>query len=167
MNLTHLHLVLNHFPIVGTLIACLLLFVGLLRKQTMLQQTGALLLVIMAIIAIPVFLTGEPAEESVEHLAGISRRVIHEHEEAAEFAIWLMGLTGILSFLAYIFQQRVGMKGYWLVWVFSLLTFVSMARVGLLGGEIRHPEASSAQVGNTGSATSTTESAEEIEKEED
>lgn len=167
MNLTHLHLVLNHFPIIGTLIACLLLFVGLLRKQTMLQQTGALLLVIMAIIAIPVFLTGEPAEESVEHLAGISRRVIHEHEEAAEFAIWLMGLTGILSFLAYIFQQRVGMKGYWLVWVFSLLTFVSMARVGLLGGEIRHPEASNTQIENTGNTAPTLEAAQGTEKEED
>lgn len=165
MNLTHLHLVLNHFPIVGTLIGSLIVLAGILRKQTAMQQTGAIILMLMAIIAVPVFLTGEPAEESVEHLAGISRRLIHEHEEAAEFAIWLMGLCGILSLGALLLQRRIGIKGYWVVFVVSAFTFVAMARVGMLGGEIRHPEVSSNSVsGATGPVMEPTQG---DEKEED
>ena len=41
----------------------------------------------MAVLTIPVFLTGEETEESVEHLAGVSHDLIEEHEELAEKAI--------------------------------------------------------------------------------
>ena len=100
MNATHFHLLLNHFPVVGTLIGSLLLLWGIIRKQNTIKSVAAVILAVMAALAIPVFLTGEPAEESVEDLPGVSEALIGLHEDAATIAIWLMGITGLASLVA-------------------------------------------------------------------
>ncbi len=143
MNLTHLHLLLNHFPIVGTLIGGLILLYGVLKNQSQAKSIGSMIIFIMAILAIPVFFTGEPAEESVEHLQGISKSLIHEHEEAAELAIWVMGLAGLLSISSLFMQWKQSLwasKLFMLTCLITLISFGLMARVGNLGGKIRHTE---------------------------
>ena len=84
MDSTHLHLILNHFPIIGSVIAVFILMYGTYKNYIPLQKVALVLIVVLSIIAIPVFLTGEPAEASVENLPGVSELVIEEHEEAAE-----------------------------------------------------------------------------------
>jgi len=143
MNTTHLHLLLNHFPVIGTLIGSSLLLWGITRKQNNIKAAAALVLLIMAIIAIPVYLTGEPAEDSVEKLAGVSKTFIELHEEAATVAIWLMGVTGIGSFGALLFawQKRKAANGtFILAFALSIVSFAAMARTGYYGGQIRHTE---------------------------
>jgi hypothetical protein len=39
--------------------------------------------IIVALLAIPAYLTGEPTEELVENLPGVSKSSIEQHEEAA------------------------------------------------------------------------------------
>jgi uncharacterized membrane protein len=149
MNTTHIHLLLNHFPIIGTLIGSSLLLWGIIRKQDSTKSIAAAVLVVMALIAIPVFLTGEPAEESVEKLAGVSENAISLHEEAAEIAIWLMGITGIVSLAALLvaWQKRKMINSFFVfAFVLSAICFAAMARTGYLGGQIRHTEI---QNGNT------------------
>ena len=145
MNPTHIHLLLNHFPIIGTLIGSAILLYSIIKKQDTGKITGAFIIVIMAIIAIPVLLTGEPAEESVEHLSGISKALIHDHEEAYEKAFWLMEITGVFSLLAIVFYKiklRFAPKAFLVAFIFSAITFFAMAWAGNLGGKIRHPETS-------------------------
>ena len=67
MDASHIHLLLNHFPILGTLIASGILLWGIYQKNHAIKMLAAALLVAMALIAIPVYLTGEPAEETFEH----------------------------------------------------------------------------------------------------
>ena len=110
MNPTHIHLLLNHFPIIGTLIGSAILLYSIIKKQDAGKVTGAFIIVIMAIIAIPVLLTGEPAEESVEHLSGISKALIHDHEEASEKAFWLMEITVLRRDLEFISSFRRGFE---------------------------------------------------------
>ena len=155
MNLTHLHLLLNHFPIIGTLIGSLIILYGIIKNQYQSKSIGAIIIIIMAIIAIPVFLTGEPAEESVEHLQGISESIIHEHEEAGEQAIWLMEIAGLFSLLSLFFQYKKSVitnNIFILTFVLTLISFALMDRTGYLGGQIRHTElanaASKMQKGN-------------------
>ena len=50
------------FPIIGTLIGSTLLLWGILRREQQLKSAGAFILVAMAAISFPVYLTGEPAE---------------------------------------------------------------------------------------------------------
>ena len=103
MDSTHVHLLLNHFPIVGTLIGSVLLFFGMYCKSSNIQKASLFILAIMAIIAIPVFLTGEPAEEAVEKLPGVLESIIKEHEEAAEKAFWVMMALGLIALIALAF----------------------------------------------------------------
>ena len=97
MNLTHVHLVFTHFPIIGTLLGVGILAYGQFAKNDAAKKIALVTFVSMAILTIPVFLTGEPAEEAVENIVGVSENIIKEHEELAEKAIWLMSLLGILS----------------------------------------------------------------------
>ncbi|MBL7741087.1 MAG: hypothetical protein JNK14_17830 [Chitinophagaceae bacterium] len=143
MNTTHLHLLLNHFPIIGTLIGSGLLVWGVTRKQNTIKMAAALILAVMAIVAIPVYLTGEPAEESVENLPGISESLIELHEEAAVIAIWLMSITGLASLVALLFawqKRKATGTVFILVLVLSVFAFGTMARTGYYGGQIRHTE---------------------------
>ena len=143
MDATHFHLVLTHFPIVGTIIGIGILAYGQYSKNDSIKKTALVIFMTMAILTIPVFLTGEPAEESVEHLTGVSENIIEEHEELAEKAIWLMGLLGVFSLVSfYAIVKKISFaKTITLITlVISLATFGLFARVGNLGGQIRHTE---------------------------
>ncbi len=143
MNATHIHLILNHFPIIGTLIGVGILAYGLFKNNDVVKKIALTILAIMAIIAVPVYLTGEEAEETVEHFKGITKEIIHEHEELAEKAILVMAVLGALS-LASIYAITKGLsfakKITIITFIVSLITFGLFAKVGSLGGEIRHSE---------------------------
>ncbi len=87
MDATHFHLVSTHFPIVGTIIGIGILAYGNYSNNDSIQKVALITFIAMAILTIPVFLTGEEAEETVEHISGVSETIIEEHEELAEKAI--------------------------------------------------------------------------------
>ncbi len=143
MDSTHIHLLLNHFPVIGTLIGSGLLVWGIFRKQINLQISASVILALMAVIAIPVYLTGEPAEETVEELPGVSESLIEQHESAATLAIWIMIIAGVLALAALIFN-RLRKKQAGVLFIITALcavfSFAAMARTGYYGGQIRHTE---------------------------
>ena len=148
MDATHLHLMLNHFPIIGTLLGGGVMLYGYITSSDLVKKAALWTWALMALIAIPVFLTGEPAEEAVEGLAGVSESLIHEHEEAAELAIWLMEALGVFSLLTLVFYKTKPAVSKTLVLISTILGFVvfgAMARTGSLGGQIRHSEIRSGQ----------------------
>lgn len=152
MNSTYLHLLLNHFPIIGTLMGSGLLLWGIIKKQTQTQSIAAGILFLMAIIALPVYLSGEPAEEAVENLPGISETMMELHEESANLAIWIMGITGLISLVAIILQRQkhaFSGKAYLLAFILSVVTFGAMVRTGYYGGRIRHSEIRDVNAVNT------------------
>lgn len=143
MDATHLHLLLNHFPIIGSLLGVGVMVYGYLTSSEQVKKAALWIWAAMAVIAIPVFLTGEPAEESVEGLAGVSEGLIDEHEEAAELAIWLMEALGLLSLITLVtakMKSSLSKPMVLIATILSLATFAAMARTGYLGGQIRHTE---------------------------
>ena len=151
MDATHLHLTLTHFPIVGTIIGIGILAYGQFAKNDDIKKVALLTFVLMAILTIPVYLTGEDAEETVEHIAGVSEQLIENHEELAEKAIWLMGLLGVLSLINIftIIKNLSFVKTISLITlVVSLGTIGLFAKVGSTGGEIRHSEIRTNNVNN-------------------
>ena len=153
MDSTHLHLLLNHFPVIGTIIGTLVMAYGYFTNSASTKKAALLTWVLMALFTIPVFLTGEPAEESVENLPGVSEAIIHDHEEAAELAIWAMGAVGLLSLIALLApaaQEKAAKTMIGIAFVLSLVSFGLMARTGYLGGQIRHTEIRSGVAAATG-----------------
>jgi uncharacterized membrane protein len=148
MNMVHFHLLLNHFPIIGTLIGVCLLGWGIIKKQDILRFTGALLIAVMALITLPVNKSGEEAEETVEHIQGVSEVMLEEHEEAAETAMFVMIVTGIVAVGSLVLDKRSHSKAslaYITTFVLSLITCALMMQVGYYGGQIRRPDLHGAQ----------------------
>ncbi|WP_439482333.1 hypothetical protein [Cyclobacterium plantarum] len=143
MNAAHLHLVLNHFPIIVPIIGVLIMITALIIKSEMLKKVAFGLFFLGALFTLPAFGTGEDAEEIIENLPGIEEKFIENHEEAAEtFAYFSYGL-GILSILGFWANWKENSFSNLLSFVVLLFAFVLLffaKEVGTTGGEIRHPE---------------------------
>ncbi|RSK47133.1 hypothetical protein [Hymenobacter rigui] len=139
MNEAHLHLLLNHTPILGSLFGLLLLAAGLFKVNQTLTQTGLVTLLVAALLCLPTQLTGEGAEEVVERIPGITHQLIHAHEEAAELGFWAIELTGVVALLGLLVKSRA--RTFTLLALLgAVLSFGLLARAGNLGGQIRHSE---------------------------
>lgn len=79
MNPAHLHIVLNHIPVVGIPFGTGLLIWGFLRKSQEVKTTALLVFVAIALVTIPTYLSGKAAEDLVEHLPGVSENLIEDH----------------------------------------------------------------------------------------
>lgn len=143
MNATHLHLILNHIPVLGTAFGLGLLLFGLWRKSDELKKAALGVFVIVALAAVPVYLTGEPAEDGVKSLLDVSKPHMEQHEEAAGvaftgvLALGVAALTGLIRFR----RGRV-LPGWFGVvsLVASLIVSGLMVWTANLGGQIRHSE---------------------------
>ena len=85
MDSVHIHLILNHVPILLTILSIPIVIWGYYRSNKSILRLGLLGFVIAGLTIIPVFLTGETAHERVEDIQGVSERYMEEHEEAAEY----------------------------------------------------------------------------------
>ncbi|WKN41750.1 hypothetical protein [Tunicatimonas pelagia] len=143
MNDAQIHLALNHFPIIGTLFGTVLLGIGVFGKNKSLLNTGLIILILMTLVTIPVYLSGEGAEEIVEEL-GIDHDIIHRHEEIAETAVWFMDGLGLLALASFFFTRKTiygpGRLLSIVTFVLGIVVLGLMFRVGSSGGEIRHTE---------------------------
>lgn len=172
MDWVHVHLLLNHVPVVGTIIGSLLLLAAMVRKSDELKKASLVIFVVTALVAIPVFLTGEPAEELTENLPGVSEAVVERHEDSALLSLVAVEFLGAVSLLGLILLWRARRTAA--RWVVSLALAASIVAAGLmawtatLGGQIRHTEirspASAATVREKGAET---DRGKERESEED
>lgn len=149
MNWAHVHLAVNHIPVVLVPTALALLTWAVVRRSEDITQASLGLLVAAAIIGAGVFLTGALAEEVVARLPGISEATIKAHEEAGEAAAATTGLVGLIAL-----GVLVAGRGPQPVppWMLAATIVVALAAAGLLaraanlGSYIRHPEIAGAGV---------------------
>lgn len=142
MNAAHLHLMLNHIPVVGLLFALLLLGWGALRKNPQLTKAGFVALVIVALLAIPAFLTGEPSEKIAKGLPGVSHDIMEQHEDMAKVAFIVTLVTGAAALVG-LWLTRKKAVAVWCSASVLLLSFIAaglMAWTANLGGKVRHTE---------------------------
>jgi len=142
MNFAHVHLILNHIPLVGIPVALTFLAHGLWTKNAATQRFSLIILFGLAAMVLPVYLTGEPAEEIVEHLPGVAESFIESHEDAAKFSLILTLLTGAGAFTALWFQKNESKRQLMnlSVMTIAIVALLSLAYTATLGGKIRHTE---------------------------
>jgi len=143
MNDAHLHMVVNHFPIIGTIFGLGILIVGLFLKNKSIQHTAYVLFAIAAIFGFLSMNTGEVAEELVEELPNVGDEIIHENEEIAEKFVILLYLTGAVALLSLFMSVKNHAKAKFFAYATLILaigTAVLSKNVGTSGGEIRHTE---------------------------
>lgn len=143
MNDAHLHLVLNHFPIIIPIVALIVLLVGYLVASDVIKRVALGLFVLGALLTFPAAYTGEGAEEIVEELSAVSHELIHEHEEQAETFVltsYLLGAVSLIAFWLNYKKMKVANIATIVVLLISLVAVFFGKSAGTSGGEIRHEE---------------------------
>lgn len=143
MNDAHLHLVVNHFPIIGTILGVGILIAGIILKNNSVKNTAYVLFIIAAIFAFISMSTGEGAEEMVEDMPSIGKQIIHEHEEIAEKLALVLYFLGLVSIVGVYFNIKNKAKANLVSYVVLTIALVGVflgQRTGTTGGEIRHTE---------------------------
>lgn len=143
MNDAHLHLIVNHFPIIGTIFGLGILISGIILKNNSVKNTAYVLFIITAIFAFISMSTGEGAEEIVEDMPNIGKQIIHEHEEIAEKLALVLYFLGLVSIVGLYFNIKNKAKATLVSYVVLTIALVGVflgQRTGTTGGEIRHTE---------------------------
>ena len=143
MTDAHLHLVVNHFPIIGTILGLGILIAGILLNNTTVKNVSYILFVVAAIFAAFSMGTGEGAEEMVEEMPNIGKQIIHEHEEIAEklaIVLYALGVISLLGLYTNIKNHTKAKLISYLVLTIAAVGVFLAQQVGTTGGEIRHTE---------------------------
>ncbi len=154
MNAAHLHLMINHLPVLGTLFGLLLLAAGTWRKSEDLKRAALASFVLVALAAIATYLTGEPAEGVVKKLPGLAEGLFEKHEDLAGAAMAgsvVVGVAGLFGLVWY--QGPRPMKPWFgtLILIAAVVVTGLMAYTAYLGGHIRHSELGGVMVTSVGS----------------
>jgi hypothetical protein len=151
MNTTpeYLHVILNHFPLVGFMAAGIPLLYALIFRERHTMRIALVMLLLFGLCMPVVMVTGHQAQQRFEqealsaHLDDAGLAWIYEHAERAKttaVAVYITAaaaLTGlILGFKSFKFQYATGM----LCLVCIILCIALIAWTAEAGGKIRHTE---------------------------
>lgn len=165
MNDAHWHLVVNHFPIIGTIFGLGIILVGLIRKNKTIVNVAYSLFIVAALSGFASMNTGEGAEELVEEMPNVGDKIIHIHEEIAEKLALILYVLGSISIIGLFMNFKQHAKASLLSYFAAVVAVVAVIiakEVGTTGGEIRHTEVRSAA-----STTQTDQNSTPIEEDED
>lgn len=143
MNPAHFHLLVNHLPIIFPIVGILVMLAGFVTKSEVVKRTACFIFVMGAVTTIAAMTSGEGAEDIVEKINGVTKDVIHEHEETAEkFAVlsYLLGAISLFGFWSSLKQKSFAKTVSYVALVFAFVMIFFAKQTGTTGGEIRHTE---------------------------
>jgi len=143
MNGAHLHLLLNHVPVILAPAGLVILALGLVRRSTEVLKVGLAVIVAAALFTVPTYFSGEKAADVVGDLSGVNMDDIEHHAVMAVQAFVAIGVTGLVALAALLLGLRGKAAPFWLVITTLVLAVIASGWLALtanLGGLIRHPE---------------------------
>ena len=138
----HIHLLVNHLPILGAPFVLLVLAWGFLTRSRDVTRLGFWLMVPLALAGFLADQTGDSAKHQLRDASWIERPLVHEHEERADDTVVVFYIVGALGALA-LWRRRSHPDERWPVGVAAIALAVATllaAWTGLAGGFIRHDE---------------------------
>jgi uncharacterized membrane protein len=137
------HLLINHFPVVLSVVALGTSILALLVRRRAIWQTAMAALTVAGVFVYPVHFTGHEAGEALEHTWYIRPGALDAHDKAATVAMWIILITG--AFAAYSWWRSLRrtpeILPAWMragVFVGALAAVVSVTYTAYLGGKIIH-----------------------------
>jgi hypothetical protein len=139
---THLHLMINHFPLFGAAIAIVVLAWALIARSRDLTRAGLILTIVCGVGGYVAKESGEGAEHQVESLPWFTKEIFEAHEDAADWAFATLAIAGVAAAVT-LFRMRGerqarGETGITLALL--IVAFAATAKTALAGGQIRHEE---------------------------
>ncbi|MDP4201007.1 MAG: hypothetical protein Q8922_15405 [Bacteroidota bacterium] len=156
----HWHLLVNHLPVEGSMVALLLLIYAFIRNNAELKRAALIACVVTGAAAFAANFTGDDAADVARAIPGVERSDIRAHNESADWACdaayLLAGVAAVGLVLAWRKKSSPDATSDALAYarhhkepppfmmiatlIVALLTVTIMARTSYLGGSIRHPE---------------------------
>jgi hypothetical protein len=144
VNWPYIHITLNHFPIILTIVGSAVLALALIVRQRGVWLYAVATLTLAGLSIYPVFFTGDKAADVLEHTWYVVRSMVEEHDESAGFALWATLIMGAVSAYAWwrmLRREIAGIPPVWLRTLITVLTALALAivvRTAYLGGQIIH-----------------------------
>lgn len=152
MDALQLHLLINHYPMILTIIGTILLLIGYWRNSDSAKRFSLWIFFIVALICVAVFGSGEVAGHNGGTLVSSTGVLLRQHQEAARLAFLLVGCTGISAAFGLIMMYRKSGLARWVmlaVLVLSLVSSVIVTRTTLMGRQIKSAATVDANNANT------------------
>lgn len=141
MSGAHFHLIVNHLPVVGALFALLALLWAAWRGERSSADFAMICMLLLGITAGLAYVSGEPAEEAVEHIATVSHDYLEKHEDAAWFSLIAACACGAIGVFGLARRTERSRKASVFVGLAAVaITYGLMAWTANLGGMVRHTE---------------------------
>jgi uncharacterized membrane protein len=143
MNVGHLHLMLNHLPVLAAPALLALLAYGLGRRLPEVTRLALWCTAGLGVVTLLVYFTGEAAEEMIEALPTFDDDLVERHEEVALWATTLLvGSAGLAGWALWSWRRQGAQPRTATRLVLAGLvigTLVTMV-TAWTGGPIGHPE---------------------------
>ncbi|HZJ54913.1 MAG TPA: hypothetical protein VFD38_12305 [Myxococcaceae bacterium] len=143
-NLAHLHIAINHVPVVLVPAALVLFVVAVWRRSEPLLRTGIVIAWVGVAFGLAAYLTGDEAADLVMAAEKAQAKtldpIVGEHDASAGWALGsavLVAAGGVWAWR----RKGLGREVTIPLLVLTALSTAILARTALLGGRIRHPEA--------------------------
>ena len=144
MNWPYIHTLVNHFPIILSVVGTAVLILALIVRRRDVFLYAFVTLTLAGLSVYPAFFTGDLAADAQRHTWYIVQSMIREHDDAAGFALWSLLITGAIS--AYAWWRMLKREPLVLppVWLRVAMTVIAVwalsvgARTAYLGGKIVH-----------------------------
>ncbi len=144
MNWPYIHTLINHFPIILSVVGTAVLILALIVRKRAVWIYALATLTLAGLSVYPAFFTGDQAADAVRNTWYIVRTMVEEHDAAAAFALASVLLTGVAS--AYTWWRMVKREPTVLppVWLRVVVTVIAVwslsvvVRTAYLGGQIVH-----------------------------
>jgi len=145
----HLHLAINHAPIIGLAVASIPVLIGILFRSRGALASG-LVCVLLCVGTVPAIMeTGEEAQESFvdgsiePEMDAAGKSALREHSRHARTTAPVAYAAGLLALVSLIGLSKFPRQAMWMAWA---VLAGNAATIGLAvwtaeaGGRIRHPE---------------------------
>jgi len=143
-NVAHLHIAINHIPVILIPAALVILAVGVWRRSEAVFRTGIVVAWVGVASGLATYLTGDPAADLVMATEKAQEKtldpIVGEHDASAAWALGSAVLVAVAGVWAWR-RKGLGREVTVPLLVLTALSTAILGRTALLGGRIRHPEA--------------------------
>ncbi|MGI8547703.1 MAG: hypothetical protein ACR2M1_10265 [Gemmatimonadaceae bacterium] len=138
----YLHTLINHFPIVLTVVGTLAVLLALVypRRGLWLYALGTLILA--GITIYPAWLSGDKAADAVHNAWYVPAGSIRQHAQAADITLWLLialGIAALVAWASIVRAREAFAPARWIRSLVAILAVVALGAVaytGYRGGQI-------------------------------
>ncbi len=142
-DITHIHLLLNHVPTIGTVVGIGLFVMSFVRRSEHLKHVSLEVLYLIALATLPAYVSGLAAQATILDRPDVSAEAIMAHHDAALMSFVFIEITGFVAWLGLWQYRRAERMSGWVspaILLLGLVTFATVSGAATIGGEIRHPE---------------------------